>query len=68
MFAQRTLTTYVIAVIIVLAVVTGVRWLTAGYEGAAKMLIFSAGFLCGMIAMYIATHVYRDNIWPWLSS
>jgi hypothetical protein len=68
MFPQRTLTTYVIAVVIVLAAVTGIRWLAGGYEGAAKMLIFSAGFLFGMIAMYIAMHVYRDNIWPWLSS
>ena len=68
MFPQRALTTYVIAVVIVLAVVTGIRWFVGGYEEAAKMLIFSGGFLCGMIAMYIAMHVYRDNIWPWLSS
>jgi hypothetical protein len=52
MFPQRALTTYVIAVVIVLAAVTGIRWLAGGYEGAAKMLIFSAGFLFGMIAMY----------------
>ena len=68
MFPQRTLTTYVIAVVIVMAVVVLIRWLVAGHEGAQKMLIFFAGFLFGMIAMYIATHVYRDNIWPWLSA
>jgi Zn-dependent protease with chaperone function len=68
MFAQHTLTRYIIAVIIVLAVVTGIRWLMAGYDGAAKMAVFGGGFLCGMAAMYIAMHIYRDNIWPWLSS
>ena len=68
MFFHRTLTHYVVAVVIVLAVVTGIRWLAGGYEAAGKMAVFSAGFLFGMIAMYIAMHVYRDNIWPWLSS
>ncbi len=64
MFPQRTLTTYVAAVVIVLAAVIGIRWLMGGYEGAQKAFIFSAGFLFGMVAMYIATHIYRDNIWP----
>jgi hypothetical protein len=52
----------------VLAIVTGIRWLAGGYPAAEKMIVFSAGFLFGMIAMYIAMHLYRDNIWPWLSS
>ncbi|MGO9544503.1 MAG: hypothetical protein ACLPPF_06885 [Rhodomicrobium sp.] len=71
MFQTRTLTRYVAAVLIVLAAVTAIRWLIVGYRGARgaeTMLVFSGGFLCGMIAMYIAMHVYRDNIWPWLSS
>jgi hypothetical protein len=68
MFPQRTLAVYVIAVVIVLAAVIGIRWLIGGYEGATKMVIFSAGFPGGMIAMYIAMHVYRDNISPWHSS
>ncbi len=67
MFPQRVLSSYVVAVIIVMAVVIGFRWLIGGYEAALKTLIFFAGFLCGMVAMYIALHVYRDNIWPWLS-
>ncbi|MGO8954086.1 MAG: hypothetical protein ACLPWS_22600 [Rhodomicrobium sp.] len=67
MFPQRPLTTYIIAVIIVMAAVTGVRYLIAEYGGAEKTLIFFLGFLFGMAAMYIAMHVYRDNIWPWLS-
>ncbi len=61
---QRPLTAYVAAVVIALAAVIGIRWLMAGYEGAQKALIFSAGFLFGMVAMFIAMHVYRDNIWP----
>ena len=71
MFQTGTLTRYIVAVLIVLAAVTGIRWLIVGYRGARgaeTMLVFSGGFLFGMIAMYIATHVYRDNIWPWLSS
>ena len=68
MFPQRTLTTYVIAVVIVMAILIGIRWLIGGSQAAEKMLIFSAGFLFGMIAIYIAMHIYRDNIWPWLTS
>jgi len=58
----------VVAVVIVLAPLIGIRWLIGGYEEAYKFLIFGGGFLCGMVAMYIAMHVYRDNIWPWPSS
>jgi len=68
MFPQRALTTYIAAVIIVMAAVIGIRWLAAGPEGTQKMAVFFAGFLFGMIAMYIAMHIYRDDIWPWLSS
>jgi hypothetical protein len=68
MFSRRALTSYLAAVIIVLAILTGIRWLIAGEAGAGKTLIFCLGFLFGMIAMYIALHVYRDDIWPWLSS
>jgi hypothetical protein len=57
----------VAAVIIVLAAVIGIRWLIAGYGAAEKVMIFGAGFLCGMIAMYLAVHLYRDNIWRWFS-
>jgi hypothetical protein len=68
MFSQRALTTYLAAVVIVMAVLIGIRWLIAGGAGAGKTLIFCVGFLFGMIAMYIALHVYRDDIWPWLSA
>ena len=65
--AQRALTGYVAAVIVVMAAVIGIRWLVAGPEQGQKTLYFGIGFFFGMIAMYIAMHVYRDNIWPWLS-
>lgn len=68
MFQTGTLTRYVIAVLIVLAAVAGIRWLMAGHQGAEKMLVFSGGFFFGMVAMYIAMHVYRDDIWTWFSS
>lgn len=67
MLHQRSLTTYVAAVIAVMAALICIRWLAAGYEGALKAAIFCAGFLFGMIAMYLAIHLYRDNIWPWFS-
>lgn len=67
MLHQRSLTTYVAAVIIVLAAVICVRWLACGYGAAQKAVIFGGGFLCGMIAMYLAMHLYRDNIWRWFS-
>jgi len=67
MLPQRALSTYVVAVIIVMAILIGIRWLLGGYEEAHKVLIFCGGFFFGMVAMYIATHIYRDNIWPWLS-
>jgi phosphate starvation-inducible membrane PsiE len=68
MLHAHALTRYVFAVLIVLAAVTGIRWLIVGHHAAEKMLVFSGGFLCGMVAMYIAMHLYRDNIWPWHSS
>ena len=68
MLRTQALSTYIVAVVIVLAAVTGIRWLIVGYPGAEKMPVFTGGFLCGMVAMYIAMHLYRDNIWPWHSS
>jgi hypothetical protein len=67
MFPQRTLTTYVVAVIIVMAVVIGICWLRRIRESTESAGIFPR-FLFGMIAKYIAMHVYRDDIWPWISS
>ena len=56
--AKHPLWQYVVSVIVVLAVLNGI----ASFTGAAKlksMGVFSAGFLLGMLAMYIAVHLYR---------
>jgi hypothetical protein len=53
-----TLTGYGIAVVLVFAVLNGVAWLT-GYPPRLRSLnVFSAGFVLGMIGMYIAAWVY----------
>ena len=54
------LSTYVIAVVIVFAIIIVVSWLTGNRAFTKKILIFSAGFLMGMLAMYIAMHVYQS--------
>jgi hypothetical protein len=55
---MRTLTGYGIAVVLVFAVLNGVAWLT-GYPPQLRSLnVFSAGFILGMIGMYIAASLY----------
>ncbi len=53
----RTLTGYGIAVIIVLAILNGIFWLV-GKPRLHDLNIFSAGFVLGMIGMYIAAWLY----------
>ena len=50
-----------------MAVVIGVRWLRRIRESTESSGMFPR-LLFGMIAMYIAMHVYRDDIWSWISS
>ncbi len=57
---RHSLLGYVIAVVIGLTIVIGIVWSLRGPAYANKTLIFAAGFLCGMVAMYIAVHVYWD--------
>jgi len=55
---MKPLYTYLIAVIIVWAVILTASWFIGGPE---KFKLFSsvcAGFFLGMLAMYIAVHVY----------
>ena len=54
---MRTLTAYGIAVVIVLTVLNGIFWLiaTPRFHG---LNIFSAGFVLGMLGMYIAAWLY----------
>jgi len=57
MWQQRTLTGYGIAVIIVLAVLNGFVW-RAGTPRLHDLNVFSAGFVLGMLGMYIAAWLY----------
>jgi hypothetical protein len=54
---MRTLTSYGIAVVIVLAVLNGIVW-QAGMPWLHDLNIFSAGFVLGMLGMYIAAWLY----------
>jgi hypothetical protein len=54
---MRTLTGYGIAVVIVLAILNGIFWL-AGKPQLHDLNIFSAGFVLGMLGMYIAAWLY----------
>jgi len=54
---MRTLTSYGIAVTIVLAILNGVAWLV-GNPRLNGLDVFSAGFVLGMLGMYIAAWLY----------
>jgi hypothetical protein len=58
LFRKRsTLTSYGIAVVIVLALINFIFWLL-GSAQLRDVNIFSAGFALGMLGMYIAVWVY----------
>ena len=54
---MRTLTAYGIGVVIVLAVVNGIAW-QAGSPRLHDLNVFSAGFVLGVLGMYIAAWLY----------
>jgi hypothetical protein len=54
---MRTLTSYGIAVVIVLAILNGVTWLVGSLR-LHDLNVFSAGFVLGMLGMYIAAWLY----------
>jgi hypothetical protein len=54
---RRTLTAYGIAVVIVLAILNGIVWLV-GPPWLHSLNVFSAGFVLGMLGMYIAACLY----------
>jgi hypothetical protein len=54
---RRTFTGYGIAVILVLTVVNGIAW-EAGKPPLHDLPVFSAGFVLGMLGMYIAAWLY----------
>jgi len=51
---------YVIGVAIVWAVVLGVAWLIGGPAQFNTLTLVCLGFALGMLAMYIAVHVYKS--------
>lgn len=55
---MRTLTGYAIGVIVALAIVNCLAWLVGGTTRQHGIGVFSAGFVLGMLGMYIAAHVY----------
>ena len=52
-----TLTGYAIAVVIVFAILNGIFWLV-GNSRLHELNVFSAGFVLGMLGMYIAAWLY----------
>jgi hypothetical protein len=54
---MRTLTAYGIGVVIVLAILNGVAWLV-GAPRLHSINVLSAGFVLGMVGMYIAAWLY----------
>jgi len=54
---MRTLTAYLIGVVIVLAVVNGIAW-QAEMPRLHSLNVFSAGFALGVLGAYIAAWLY----------
>jgi hypothetical protein len=50
---------YAVAVVIVLGLLIGIAWYISGPQSFQTYGSYAAGFLIGMLAMYIAVHVYR---------
>ena len=53
---MRTITAYGIAVVIVLALLNGATWLV-GSPRLRDLNVFSAGFVLGMLGMYLSAWV-----------
>lgn len=50
---------YVICVIIALALINYIAWSVGGTAKLHSFELYSASFLLGMLAMYIAVYIYR---------
>ena len=53
---MRTITAYGISVVVVLAILNAIIWL-AGAPQLHEVNVFSAGFILGMLGMYISAWV-----------
>lgn len=50
---------YVIGVIVVLVIGSYISWRVGGETRLKSFELFAGGFWLGMLAMYIAMHIYR---------
>ena len=50
---------YIIGVIIALVIINYIAWSMGGEVKLKSFELLSSGFLLGMLAMYIAVHIYR---------
>jgi len=55
---KRPLWVYVVGVFIALGIVNYLAWITGGAAKFHTSMLVSSGFLLGMLAMYIAVHLY----------
>jgi hypothetical protein len=55
---MRTLTGYGIAVTLVFAALNALRWLLGNPLRLHSFPVFSAGFVLGMLGMYVAARLY----------
>jgi hypothetical protein len=58
MLPKPPLTRYVIGVLVVWAIILCAMWFRGGGKNFRTFSIFCAGFLIGMLSMYIAVHLY----------
>jgi hypothetical protein len=58
---RKTLTGYVVAVVLVWLAIFAIGYVTHGPTPGYPLLHVFGGFMIGMLAMYIATRVYRQN-------
>jgi hypothetical protein len=56
---KRPLWIYIVGVVIALVIVNCLAWLVDSTATLHTSLLVSGGFLLGMLAMYIAVHLYR---------
>ena len=56
---RRPLWLYVVSVIVALAIVNYMSWSLGGATRLLTVALVSLGFFLGMLAMYIAVHLYR---------
>ena len=54
---MKTLTPYVVGVVIALAIAVSIVWYVGGPARARATIVFALGFLAGMLSMYIKMRI-----------